>query len=69
MPVVTLKISKGRSLEQKRAAVRAVTDALATTLEVPPDWVIVFIEEFDAEEWAIGGRLDVDRKPAGAGTA
>jgi 4-oxalocrotonate tautomerase len=69
MPVVTLKISRGRTVAQKRAAAQAVTEAVASTLEVPPDWVIVFFEEFDADEWAIGGALDVDRKRPGTTAA
>jgi len=54
MPIVSLKIAKGRSIEQKREQkrnlVRAITDSVVSALDVEPEWVSVLIEEFDREE-------------------
>lgn len=57
MPVITIKIAKGRSLEQKRDLVKSLTDSAASSLDVKPEWVTVLIEEFDRENWASGGEL------------
>ncbi len=61
MPVVTVKIVRGRSVEQKRALVKAVTDALVSTIDVKPEWVTVVIEENERENWATGGELHSDK--------
>ena len=41
MPVVNVKIVKGRTVEQKRNLAKAVTDAVARTIDVKPDAVWV----------------------------
>ena len=61
MPVVNVKIVKGRTVEQKRNLARAVTDAVARTIDVKPDAVWVLIEEYEKENWAAGGGLYSDR--------
>ena len=61
MPVVSIQIARGRSVEQKRALVQAVTQAVVSTLEVEPEWVTVLIEEFARENWATGGVLHSDK--------
>lgn len=60
MPVVSIQVARGRSVEQKRALVQAVTQAVVSTLEVKPEWVTVLIEEFPRENWATGGILHSD---------
>ena len=52
MPVVTVKIAKGRSLEQKRKLIESVTQVLVETLDVQAEWVTVLIEEYERENWA-----------------
>ena len=61
MPVVNVKIVKGRTVEQKRNLAKAVTDAVARTIDVKPDAVWVLIEEYDKENWGEGGGLYSDR--------
>ncbi|MFA6450881.1 MAG: 2-hydroxymuconate tautomerase [bacterium] len=67
MPVVNIKIVKGRSVEQKRALAKAVTDAVVETIDVKPEWVTVVIEEHDRENWATGGELHSDKYGSGFG--
>jgi len=67
MPIVTIKIARGRSREQKRRLVQAITAAVVKTLEVEPDWVSVLIEEFDRENWSTGGQLHFDKLGPGCG--
>ncbi len=67
MPVITVRIAKGRSLETKRRMARAVTKAVAETLDVKPEWVTLLIEEFERENWATGGELHIDKLGPGSG--
>jgi 4-oxalocrotonate tautomerase len=67
MPIVSVKIAKGRSVEQKRNLVKAITDSVVSTLEVKPEWVSVLIEEFERENWSTGGELHSDKFGHGFG--
>ena len=69
MPVVTIRIGKGRPIEKKRALVDAVTTAVAQTLDVPQEWVTILIEEYERENWATDGKLHADAFGAGCGKA
>jgi len=62
MPVVSVKMIKGRSVEQKRKMAKAITDALVSTVDVKPEWVWVLIEELDKENWAFAGELYSDKQ-------
>jgi len=67
MPIVTIKIAKGRTIDQKRNLARAITDSVVSILDVKPGWVSVLIEEFDRENWSTGGELHIDKFGAGYG--
>lgn len=67
MPVVTKKIAGGRSIEQKRRLVKAVTGSVVSALDVKPEWVTVLVEEFEREDWATGGELHSDKFGEGHG--
>jgi 4-oxalocrotonate tautomerase len=66
MPFVTVQIAEGHSVELKRKLAQAITDTLVSTLGTKPEWVTIHIDEFNRENWAVGGRLHVD-KPRGQG--
>ncbi len=66
MPVVTLQMYEGRTLDQKRELVKGITDVVARVTGNPPDAVHVIIEDVKRENWAIGGLLQPDRQPAAA---
>jgi 4-oxalocrotonate tautomerase len=57
MPVVTIEIGKGRTIEQKRKLVQDITDAVVSNLGVTPDWVTVLIHELDQSHIAKSGKL------------
>jgi 4-oxalocrotonate tautomerase len=57
MPVVVVKMVEGRTMEQKRALIRAVTDALTSTIGCQRKNVHVLLEEMDPMDWGVGGKL------------
>ncbi len=61
MPLVTVKIIEGRTIEQKRGLVKDITDAVVENFKVEPDIVIIDIIEFSRENFAKAGKLFVDR--------
>jgi len=67
MPIVTIKLAKGRTVEQKRDLAKAVTDAIVSSIDVKPEWVTVLIEELERENWASGGQLHSDKFGKGFG--
>jgi len=67
MPIVTIKIAKGRTADQKRRLVKSITESVVSILDVKPEWVSVLVEEFERENWATGGELHIDKFGAGCG--
>jgi 4-oxalocrotonate tautomerase len=61
MPIITLKMARGRSVEQKRQFVETVTRAAVDILQIKPEWVTVLIEEYERENWATGGELHSEK--------
>jgi 4-oxalocrotonate tautomerase len=61
MPVVTVELWEGRTVEQKRKLVGAITDAMVQYAEANPDALHVIIHEIPRENWGRAGVLGVDR--------
>jgi len=57
MPEVYVHAVKGRTLDQKRALVKDITDAVVKNFSVPVDAVVVEIVETDPTHKAKGGVL------------
>ncbi len=57
MPVVIIKMAEGRSSEQKKQIVHDITGVLVKRLEVPPEIVTIFVEEFPKENIGKSGIL------------
>lgn len=64
MPFVTVHLWEGRTVDQKRALTKAITDAMVEHADARPDGLHVVIQEYPKENWARGGVLGVDRKDA-----
>jgi len=62
MPVVTVQLWEGRTVEQKRALVKAITDAMVEHAGANPDALHVVLQEIPRENWGRAGVLGVDRK-------
>lgn len=57
MPVVTIQMAEGRSLEQKRRVVREITRSLAEVFQIDPEKVTVLIQELKRENIGKNGVL------------
>lgn len=62
MPVVTVQMWSGRTVEQKRRLVRAITDAMIQHADAKPDGLHVIIQEIPPDNWGRAGMLGIDRK-------
>lgn len=61
MPVVNIKLIEGRTVEQKRAMVEAVTKAIVESVGVPAAAVTISLEDMKPENYAQGGVLRLDK--------
>lgn len=57
MPIINVKLAKGRTSEQKQQFVKAVTKEAVRTLNVKEEWVTVIFDEYERENWASNGQL------------
>lgn len=57
MPIITVKLAKGRTSEQKQQFVETVTKEAVKTLHVKEEWVTVIFDEYERENWATSGQL------------
>ena len=56
MPVVTVEMWEGRTIEQKKQLVEGITSSLVK-IGVPQEVVHVIIKDIPKHNWAIGGKL------------
>lgn len=64
MPTIRVELFAGRTLEQKRAFVRALTEAAVNTLGGKPEGVDVILTDVQPHDWATGGELWSDKMSA-----
>ena len=67
MPIINVKMAKGRTIEQKRQLVKILTQETASILDVKPEWITVIIDEYERENWSSGGNLHIDKFGTGFG--
>lgn len=69
MPTIRVEMFEGRTPEQKRALVAAITDACVRTIGASPESVDILLYDIGKQNWATGGTLWSDKaappKPAG----
>lgn len=56
MPVVTVDMWEGRTVEQKKQLVKNITAAFVN-MGVPPEVVHIIIKDVPKHNWATGGKL------------
>lgn len=62
MPTLRVELMEGRTLEQKKALVKALTDAVVQTLGSKPEGVDVILYDVKRQDWATGGELWSEKK-------
>ena len=63
MPVITIRLLEGRTLEQKRELTKVVSEAVSQIAKTPLDGVHVIFEDVPRACWGRGGILFADRDP------
>lgn len=63
MPLVQVHLIEGRTAEQKKRLLDAVTRAVQESIGAPLPSIRVWLHEFGAEDYMIGGELASERKP------
>lgn len=62
MPVVTVQLWPGRTREQKRKLVKAITQAMVDHAGAKPTNLHVILQEVPKEDWALAGVMGDERK-------
>jgi 4-oxalocrotonate tautomerase len=64
VPLIQINLAAGRTDEQKRALLQAITDAVESSIGAPLESIRVWISEFEPTEYMAGGELLADRRAA-----
>jgi 4-oxalocrotonate tautomerase len=56
MPVIIVKMAKGRTSDQKKRRIREITGTIVTTPGVEPGMVAILIDELDRENIGKSGK-------------
>ncbi len=69
MPFIQVSMAKGRTEEQKRTMLHAISKAVSDSIGAPETSIRVWIHEFDAAECIAGGEILADRRAREAAAA
>ena len=61
MPLITVKAAEGRTVEQKRALVKDITEAVVKHFKTKPEDVIIDIVAYSRSDLAMAGTLFCDK--------
>ncbi len=62
MPLVEIHLLEGRTDEQKKALLAAVTTAVHTSIGAPLETIRVWVQEFSPKEYMAAGVLAAEKK-------
>jgi 4-oxalocrotonate tautomerase len=62
MPLIEIHMLEGRSDQQKRALLDAVTEAVRSSLGVPLASIRVWIRDFSPKQYMVAGTLYADQQ-------
>ena len=62
MPVVTVEMWEGRTIEQKKQLVEGISSVM-TSMGIPPEAVHIIINDIPKHNWATGGKLASEESP------
>lgn len=57
MPLIEIRLLQGRTKEQKKALLEAVTRAVQESVNAPLEAIRVWIQEFPPDEYMVAGTL------------
>ncbi|MBN1298408.1 MAG: tautomerase family protein [Actinobacteria bacterium] len=60
MPIVTIDLLEGRTVQQKRELAEKITAIISEVAEVKPEVVWIKINEMKKENFSTGGTLKID---------
>ena len=63
MPVVTVQLWPGRTVNQKRRLVAAITEAMVQHADCGPDHLHVIIQDVPKDSWGRAGKLGIANEP------
>ena len=66
MPVVRVEMVSGRSREQKKELAEAFTREMARIAKCGPEHIQIVFTDVARADWAVGGVLNDEPKPASA---
>jgi 4-oxalocrotonate tautomerase len=62
VPLIQVSMARGRTTEQKRALLEAITRAVHESIGAPVPSIRVWIHEFGPDEYIAGGEVLADRQ-------
>jgi 4-oxalocrotonate tautomerase len=60
MPIVTIELIEGRTVDQKREMVKKITNVIKEVTSIPEDAVEIIFHDMKKENYAKGGKLFID---------
>ena len=57
MPIINLKMAKGRTEDKKQEFVEKLTALAVEVLDVKAEWITIIIDEYERENWASDGKI------------
>ena len=61
MPIIHIHLLDGRTVDQKRNLVKAVTDAVVSTIDTKPEAVKIILHDMATHDYATAGILYRDK--------
>ena len=65
MPIVQIKLTKGRTEEKKATIAKKITKIVSDELDVKEEWVTVLFDEYEKENWATCGEFHSKKSSPG----
>jgi 4-oxalocrotonate tautomerase len=60
MPIVTIEMIEGRSVDQKREMAKKITETIVEVIKIPEDAVEIIFHEIKKENYSKAGLLAID---------
>lgn len=63
MPIISVVIAEGRTVEKRKKLISALTNATVDAFEVRPEQVRVILHEIPLENYAVAGLTFAEKNP------